>query len=107
MKTVFRPYSTSEGLRSDRSAGDRLRHRQKVRKAIRSNLADIIAEEAILTKAPDRVIKVPIRGIREYRFIFGENAPRVAAAGNARLQPLRVQLPRSCLSSTPQSSYPA
>ncbi len=86
MKTVFRPYSTSEGLRSDRSAGDRLRHRQKVRKAIRSNLADIIAEEAILTKAPDRVIKVPIRGIREYRFIFGENAPRVAAAGNAEVE---------------------
>ncbi len=78
--TVFRPYSGSEGLRSDRSAGDRLRHRQKVREAIRENVADIIAEEAILTKTPDRVVKVPIRGIKEYRFAFDDKAPRVAAA---------------------------
>ena len=81
MTTVFRPYSGSEGLRSDRSAGDRLRHRQKVREAIRENVADIIAEEAILTKTPDRVVKVPIRGIKEYRFAFDDKAPRVAAAG--------------------------
>ena len=86
MKTVIRPYSASDALRSDRSAGDRLRHRQKVREAIRSNLAEIIAEEAILTKAPDRVVKVPIRGIKEYRFIYGENAPRVAAAGKAEVE---------------------
>ncbi len=81
MTTTFRPYHSSEGLRSDRSAGDRLRHRQKVRDAIRANVADIIAEEAILTKTPDRVVKVPIRGIKEYSFVFGDNAPRVAAAG--------------------------
>ena len=81
MTTVFRPYSGSEALRSDRSAGDRLRHRQKVRDAIRANVADIIAEEAILTRTPDYVVKVPIRGIKEYRFVFSEDAPRVAAAG--------------------------
>ena len=85
MTTVFRPYSSSEGLRSDRSAGDRLRHRQKVREAIRANVADIIAEEAILTKTPDRVVKVPIRGIKEYRFAFEEKTPRVAAAGKGDL----------------------
>ena len=81
MTTVFRPYSSSEGLRSDRSAGDRLRHRRKVREAIRANVADIIAEEAILTKTPDHVVKVPIRGIKEYRFVFDDKTPRVAAAG--------------------------
>jgi sporulation protein YhbH len=86
MMTVFRPYSGSEGLRSDRSAGDRLRHRQKVREAIRANVADIIAEEAILTKTPDRVVKVPIRGIKEYRFAFDEKAPRVAAAGQGEIK---------------------
>ena len=84
MTTVFRPYSGSEELRSDRSAGDRLRHRQKVREAIRANVADIIAEEAILTKTPDRVVKVLIRGIKEYCFAFEEKTPRVAAAGRAR-----------------------
>ena len=31
LDTIFRPYSSSDSLRSDRSAGDRQRHRQKVR----------------------------------------------------------------------------
>ncbi len=86
MTTVFRPYSRADGLRSDRSAGDRLRHRQKVREAIRANLADIIAEEAILTKTPDRIVKVPIRGLKEYRFIYGDDVPRVAAAGKDKVE---------------------
>ena len=37
MSTVFRPYSESEALRSDRSAGDRKRHREKLRRSIREN----------------------------------------------------------------------
>jgi uncharacterized protein len=77
METIFRPYSQSDALRSDRSAGDRLRHRQKVRQAIRDNIADIIAEEAIIGQSRDRIIKVPIRGVREYRFIYGDNNPGV------------------------------
>lgn len=86
MSTVFRPYSSADALRSDRSAGDRLRHRQKVREAIRANLADIIAEEAILTKTPDRIVKVPVRGIKEYRFIYDDGVPRVAAAGADKIE---------------------
>ena len=74
MDTIFRSYDASSGQRSDRSAGDRLRHRQKVREAIRDNIADIIAEESIIGKNRDRVIKVPLRGIKESRFIFGDNA---------------------------------
>ena len=64
--TVFQPYSESDALRSDRSAGDRLRHRQKVRQAIRDNITDIIAEESIIGQSRDKIIKIPIRGIREY-----------------------------------------
>ncbi len=86
MTTVFRPYSGADALRSDRSAGDRLRHRQKVREAIRANVADIVAEEAILTKTPDRVVKVPIRGIKEYRFVYGENTPQVAASEKGEVE---------------------
>ncbi len=71
--TVFRPYSQSESLRSDRSARDRARHREKVRQAIRENIADIVAEEAIIGQSRDRIIKVPIRGVREFRFIFGDD----------------------------------
>lgn len=83
--TIFRPFRSSDAERSDRAAGDRLRHRQKVRQAIRENIADIIAEESIIGKDRDRIIKVPIRGIKEYRFVYGENAPGVAQGdGNSR-----------------------
>ena len=75
--TIFRPYSSSDSLRSNRSAGDRQRHRQKVRESIRNNIADVLAEESIIGKDKDKIIKVPIRGIKEYRFIYGDNAPGV------------------------------
>jgi sporulation protein YhbH len=76
--TIFREYRISDAERSDRSAGDRLRHRQKVRESIRENIADIIAEESIIGKNKDRVIKVPLRGIKEYRFVYGDNSPGTA-----------------------------
>jgi uncharacterized protein len=83
--TIFREYRPSDAERSDRSAGDRLRHREKVRESIRENIADIIAEESIIGKNKDKVIKVPLRGIKEYRFIYGENAPGVGEGdGDAR-----------------------
>ncbi len=84
--TIFREYRPSDAERSDRSAGDRQRHRQKVRESIRENIADIIAEESIIGKDKDRVIKVPLRGIKEYRFIFGENTPG-ASQGNGDSKP--------------------
>lgn len=77
MDTIFRPYSQSEALHSDRSSGDRARHRQKIRNAIRDNIADLISEEAIITRDRDKIIRIPIRGMKEYRFVFGDNAPQV------------------------------
>ena len=88
-ETIIRPYRPADAERSDRSAGDRLRHRQKVRQSIRENIADIIAEESIIGKARDKVIKVPIRGIKEYRFVFGRNAPGVAQ-GDGSSEPGQV-----------------
>ena len=88
-QTIFRPFRHSDAERSDRSAGDRLRHRQKVRQSIRENIADIIAEESIIGRDRDRVIKVPIRGIKEYRFVYGENTPGVGQ-GDGESQPGQV-----------------
>lgn len=63
---------------TERSARDRLRHRQKVREAIKGNIADILSEESLIGKdKKDRVVKVPIRGVKEYRFIYGDNASGV------------------------------
>ena len=86
---IFRPYRRSEAERSDRSAGDRLRHREKVRESIRDNIADIVAEESIIGKHGDKIIKVPIRGVREYRFVYGDNAPGVGE-GDGNTQPGQV-----------------
>ncbi len=85
VESIFREYRPSDAERSDRSAGDRLRHRQKVRELIRENISDIIAEESIIGKDKDRIIKVPLRGIKEYRFVYGENAPGVGQGdGNSK-----------------------
>lgn len=85
MGAIFRPFS-SEQNRSDRSARDRARHRQKIRDSIRDNIADILSEESIIGRDRDKIIKVPIRSIKEYRFIYGENSPGVGQ-GNGQSQP--------------------
>ncbi len=58
---------------SDRSAWDRKRHRQLVEDSIKKNLGDIIAEESIIGQSKEKIIKIPIRGIKEYQFIYGTN----------------------------------
>ena len=85
MSTIFRPY-TPASQRSDRSARDRLRHRQKIKDSIRNNISDILAEESIIGRDKDKIIKIPIRSIKEYRFIYGENSPGVAQ-GNGDQKP--------------------
>ncbi len=85
MKSIFRPY-TPTSQRSDRSARDRLRHRQKIKDTIRNNIGDIIAEESIIGRDKDKIIKIPIRSIKEYRFIYGENSAGVAQ-GNGSQKP--------------------
>lgn len=77
MGAIFRPH-IPEDKRSDRSARDRQRHRQKIRDSIRNNISDILAEESIIGRERDKIIKVPIRSIKEYRFVYGENSPGVA-----------------------------
>jgi uncharacterized protein len=72
---IFRDISNQK---SDRSTGDRSRHKDLVRNKIREGIADIIAEEAIIGKNKNKVIKVPIKGLKEYRFVFGKNNKGVA-----------------------------
>lgn len=77
MSTIFRP-STPATQKSDRSARDRIRHRQKIKDSIRDNIGDILAEESIIGRDRDKIIKVPIRSVKEYRFVYGENSAGVA-----------------------------
>jgi|DewCreStandDraft_5_1066085.scaffolds.fasta_scaffold00142_71 sporulation protein YhbH len=51
---------------------DQARHAEKVREAIKQNLADIVSEESIITSDGARVVKVPIRSLElpHFRYDF-------------------------------------
>src|SRR5688500_8866238 len=52
---------------------DEARHQEKVKEAIRENLADIVSEEAIITSDGKKVVKIPIRSLELPRFRFDHN----------------------------------
>lgn len=67
---------------SDRSQWDRKRHKQLVEEAIKKNIGGIIAEESIIGQDGDKKIKIPVKGIKEYQFIYGKNTSTGSGAGN-------------------------
>ena len=67
--SIFREHKTI----ADRSARDRKRHKNKIEKAIKEGIHDIVAEESIIGKDGKKKIKIPVRGIKEYRFVYGNN----------------------------------
>jgi len=52
---------------------DQARHNEKVKEAIKGNLPEIIAEEAVITSNGERIVKVPIRSLELPRFRFGRD----------------------------------
>ncbi|MFH1146481.1 MAG: DUF444 family protein [Pseudomonadota bacterium] len=54
---------------SPRGQTDAARHREKVKEAIRRNLPEIISNEAVITRKNNHLIRVPIRGLKSYRFV--------------------------------------
>ncbi|MEA1960147.1 MAG: YeaH/YhbH family protein [Bacillota bacterium] len=69
----------------DRSSEDRRRHRQLVEESIKRNLGSIIAEESIIGQSKGKTFKIPIRGLKEYQFIYGQNRPGIATGkGNEK-----------------------
>ena len=60
---------------------DQARHNTKVKEAIRENLADIIAEESIITSDGKKLVKVPIRSLDLPRFRFDPKKQRHAGTG--------------------------
>lgn len=72
---IIREFDNS---RRDRSAEDRRRHRELIKESIKRNLGSIVAEESIIGQSRDKIFKIPVRGLKEYQFVFGENRPGVA-----------------------------
>lgn len=67
--SIFREHKTT----ADRSASDRSRHKRKIEKAIRDGITDIVADESIIGHDGKKKIKIPVRGIKEWQFIYGDN----------------------------------
>ncbi|MCG8484388.1 MAG: sporulation protein YhbH [Clostridia bacterium] len=67
---IFREF---DSLGRDRAGEDKRRHRELVEDAIKKNIGDIIAEESIIGQNKNKKVKIPIKGIKEYQFIYGKN----------------------------------
>ncbi|WIG61987.1 MAG: UPF0229 protein YeaH [Ktedonobacterales bacterium] len=65
---------------------DQERHKQKIREAIKKNLADIVSEESIILSDGKKIVKVPIRSLEEYRFRFDPGRQQHAGQGNGDSQ---------------------
>src|SRR5213594_2386792 len=68
-----------------RGLKDSLRHDQRVKEAIRKNLRELIAEEAIITSDGTKRVRIPLRYLDQYRFKYGQ--PQEPGAGQGAGQP--------------------
>lgn len=76
--SIFKEHKTI----ADRSASDRRRHKQKIEKAIREGIHNIVADESIIGENGKKKFKLPVKGIKEYRFVYGNdnNTKQVGSA---------------------------
>ncbi|RUS43561.1 sporulation protein YhbH [Cohnella sp. AR92] len=65
---------------------DQSRHQQKVREAIKQNLPDLLSEENIVLSDGKQIIKIPIRSMEEYRFIYNNNKRKHVGQGSGDSQ---------------------
>jgi sporulation protein YhbH len=82
--STFKEHKTN----ADRSAADRSRHKTKIREAIREGVHDIVSDESIIGQDGKKKIKIPVRGIKEYRFVYGNNSSN-KKVGSAQGQSVR------------------
>ena len=82
--STFREHKTI----ADRAASDRSRHRKKVEKAIKDSIKDVVAEESIIGQNGKKKVRIPIKGIREHQFVYGNNEKnkRVGSAQGKKVQ---------------------
>lgn len=63
---------------------DQQRHMEKVKEAIKKNLADIVAEESIIMSEGKKVIKVPIKSLEQFHFRFNQNKEKHVGQGDGQ-----------------------
>lgn len=65
---------------------DQVRHQEKVKEMIKQNLPDLITEESIVMSDGKQIIKVPIRSLDEYRFIYNFQKQKHVGQGDGDSQ---------------------
>ncbi|WP_339183565.1 sporulation protein YhbH [Paenibacillus sp. FSL H8-0317] len=65
---------------------DQQRHQQKVKNVIKQNLPDLITEENIIMSDGKQIIKVPIRSLDEYRFVYNYQKQKHVGQGDGDSQ---------------------
>ncbi|WP_270164899.1 sporulation protein YhbH [Paenibacillus sp. SYP-B4298] len=65
---------------------DQARHQEKVREAIKQNLPDILTDESIIMSDGRQIVKVPIRSVDEYRFVYNHNKQKHVGQGDGDSQ---------------------
>lgn len=66
---------------SEKGKKDAERHRDKIDEAIRKNARDVIGEESIITKRGKKKVRIPVRGMKDYKFVHGDNEGNVGGIG--------------------------
>jgi len=77
--SIFKNHKTS----ADRSASDRSRHKEKIKRALREGIYHIVSDESIIGQDGKKKIRIPVRGIKEYQFVYGDN-PSNRKVGGAK-----------------------
>jgi len=72
---------------SGRSIRDSQRHRNKIDEHIRKNVKDVIAEESIISRKSGKTVKIPVRGLKDYRFVYRSSNGNKAGAGQGPAKP--------------------
>jgi hypothetical protein len=56
-----------------RAKRDSIRHTERIKRAIKDNLRDLVTDASIISSDGSKKIKIPIRYLDSYRFKYGEN----------------------------------
>ncbi len=72
---------------SGKGRKDAARHREKVEDTIRKNIRDVIGEESIITNKQGKTVRVPIKGLKDYRFVYGSGGGQAGGVGQGEGKP--------------------
>ena len=92
---------------SEKGRKDADRHRQKIDKVIRENVRDAIADSSIITRKDGKTVRIPVKGLRDYRFVYGGGTGGGGAGqGPAKPDDIISQRPRKRNDKGPPGSDP-